>query len=236
MLILLALCMLVSCEEFSSPAKKWTVAHEGLFSAHLSPNAERLLISSYAHGASFWNTKKYQRLFNWNHAEGLFTPIFHSALSNNQEVAITADSRDFAAWNTQTGESIGFWSANDEILDIDINQNGEFAAISTKNHKVTIFNLKHGTIISQIVLPSVAEKIKLTASARYLITTGVNLPLQAWDVINKKTLYEINFEHRIEYININEPLNLMIVQPYRQNASIYQLDSGKHTSLPINSI
>jgi len=145
--------LLTSCKETHTPTKKWSVATEGVFSASLSTDAEKLLIGSYTHGASYWNTKKHQRMYNWNHAKGLFTPIFYSVLSKNQLIALTADNRDFAVWNTQNGESIGFWSASDDIIDIDIDEHGRLGAISTKNHKVTVFDLQHGKIISQFVLP-----------------------------------------------------------------------------------
>ncbi|MCJ8313778.1 MAG: WD40 repeat domain-containing protein [Saccharospirillaceae bacterium] len=226
-----AFCLLfLSCEETHKPIKQWSVANEGVFSAQLSQNAENLLIGSYTHGASFWNTKKYQRLYNWNHAEGLFTPIFFSVLSKNGKIALTADERDFAVWNTLSGESIGFWSASDEIINIDIDKNGDLAAISTKNHKVTIVELQHGGIISQIVLPTNADKIQLTDSARFLLTTGSDLKLSVWDVLKKEVLYDIKLNQRAEYLKISEEYDLIFVQPYRKDASIYKLSTGEYIS------
>ena len=222
--------LLTSCKETHTPTKKWSVATEGVFSASLSTDAEKLLIGSYTHGASYWNTKKHQRMYNWNHAKGLFTPIFYSVLSKNQLIALTADNRDFAVWNTQNGESIGFWSASDDIIDIDIDEHGRLGAISTKNHKVTVFDLQHGKIISQFVLPLNADKIQLTHSARYLLTSGEDLKISAWDVINKERLYQINLAQRAEYLSISEEFDLMFVQPYRKNASIYQLSTGEFVS------
>ncbi|BCE01923.1 WD40 repeat domain-containing protein [Marinicellulosiphila megalodicopiae] len=229
--VLLLICIaLMGCEEINKPIKQWSVATEGLYSAKLSQDAERLLITSYTHGASFWNTKKYQRLFNWNHAQGLFTPLFFSAISRDQKTAITADSQDFVVWDTLTGKSLGFWSAGDDILSIDMDAKGTLAAVSTENHKVTIFDLKLGTIISQIVLPAKAELIKMTDSARYVITAGSGQKVKAWDVISKQSKYEITFDKRIDYISINETADLMLVQAFRQDAAIHQLSTGKFIS------
>ena len=228
--------LLVSCEETNGPIKQWSVATEGIYSAKLSQDAEQLLIGSYIHGASFWNTKKYQRLYNWNHAEGLFTPIFFTAISNDQETALTADEHDFAVWNTSNGESIGFWSASDEILDIDMDKNGDLAAISTKNHKVTVFDLKQGAIISQITLPLNAEHIKLTDSARYLVTTSSDQSVSIWDVVTKKILYSITLNNTAQYLTLSESADLILVQPYRQNAEIYKLSTGEFvSSVPVKN-
>lgn len=225
--LLQLLIIISSCSPTTSPSKQWKIAHHGLYHASFSKDQQFMLVASYIHGASLWKNQEFERLFNWNHIDGLFTPLLHTQFSGDASIALTADNREFVVWDTNTGKSIAYWLAPADIIDIALDQHGNFALLGLKNNRALVFNIKTGGIIAQFSHTQQINTVGLSQQGRLAISGGFDNKLSIWQVDTQQLIHTIPLENYARIVDINDELGLLFVQPARSKGQIIDLKSGK---------
>ncbi|MBM6551031.1 WD40 repeat domain-containing protein [Marinomonas ostreistagni] len=172
---------LVACSA-EEPVSVTSMAVQGLYSAALSDNGSGSLIGSIQHGGSYWRNTPSQRLYNWNHASGEYTPLVSVDIDPSGDYAATGGERTMVLWSTVTGESVGFWNTPGDIKSVKLTRNGDFALVGMDDQTARYFDVKNGGVRHVLRMGSVIRSVDVTPDGRYALTGDDLYQVVLWDL------------------------------------------------------
>ena len=225
----LAFCaMCTGCTRPPAPAGEWEHSLSGLFAAAVSSNGGFAVVSSSTDGASFWDLRENKRLFDWRHNDSGDNPIASVAFAPDDSHVITADSRSFVIWNTQTGQALGYWG-----VDADIN-----AVALSNGAKHVLLGLSDGRAIhidqaSQRRLEVVAHQgervtsVALSADGAIAATGGDDRRVMVWRSRDGQQIHALQHVGRVGIVRLDRAQSRLFTADERDAARVWDLKSGQ---------
>ncbi|MCF7981381.1 MAG: PQQ-binding-like beta-propeller repeat protein [Pseudomonadales bacterium] len=197
-ILLLVLCLLIiGCDEARPPKKSWENAVQGLYTAALSNEGDFAIIGSINHGASLWDMRRGERLFNWNHTKNEYTGIVAAAISPDTNYAATATHRTIVLWELNSGKPIWFWTAPGNILSLALTPNGNFALLGLDNHTAVLFDIKNGGVKRIFHHNGKVRSVTLSQDAKLALTGSDDRSAKLWDLESGEKLHQWTHENQL---------------------------------------
>ncbi|MDA7747216.1 hypothetical protein N8878_07805 [Psychromonas sp.] len=229
--LLLSTVLLSACDLAPQPTQQFEHAVEGAFTTDISQNGDYSLTSSIHHGLSLWDNRKNKLLFNWHHRNSQSNDVFIVRLSANNSVALSASNDEFALWNTQTGESQGFYQVSDSpIRDIQISSNGQFVVYGQVDGKLVHINLNNGTRLEIQLHSEKINSIDMSSNGRYVLSGGNDHKAFLWDTVGAKVLQKFEFDNRVSIVRLEEKGRFAFIADTQKASQIWDLQTGKLVS------
>lgn len=226
-LFLTASLFLSACEQGQAPSKSIEVAVKGLYSGTLSDDGSLSIIGSIHHGGSLWRTTGNERIFNWNHKQGESSNIIASGFSPEGEFALTADHQTMVLWNATDGKALTFWTAPNEVLDLDLSNNGDFAFLGLGDNSAVLFDVKRGGIKRSFYHNNRVGAVALSNDGSLAVTGDDDGTARLWDVQTGKVLFEWLHEDQIVSVALSPLGDKAITVAKYDRAVIWNTQTGK---------
>ncbi len=220
-----------ACSLDEPTLSEWKLSESGLYASDISSNGKFAVISSFREGVSYWDLEKSQKLFDWSHGKNAKTAISHVKFSPDNSHVVTADLRAFVVWNTNSGEALGYWSVESDILDIAISNAATYVLLGLKDGRALHINLE-----TQRRLEVIAHReervttVELTPSGKYAITGGNDHRAVIWNAATGKEHQTFEMSSRIKLVEFNQKGTHAFVSTEKNQAFIFDKKSGKQIS------
>ncbi|WP_052830586.1 WD40 repeat domain-containing protein [Gynuella sunshinyii] len=224
----LLICLaLTACQIPDKPARQWQMALQGSYDASISADGSYLLIASIFHGASLWDTRQYARLYNWNHKQGNFTEVLTTAISPDQQFALTIEERDMVIWSTKSGKAQGYWSAPDDVLDAEITNGGKFVFLGMANFRASLFDAVHGGTIREFRHDGPIRSVSLSADGLTALTGSEDHTARVWDINTgqQRALWPHN--NTVRLVKLAPGGEFAFTASNREKANVWDVHTGK---------
>ena len=203
-IVLLSTFLLVSCLS-DKPAQKVELARHGVFDAALSQEGEAVVLGSLQHGGSYWTLgKRYERQFNWNHGQGVFSDLSVVAISRDRSYALTADERRFVVWNTRTGASVGFWQVDGKITSAALSDAGAYALVGLDNYEALYVDVKQGGFVHKMAHTAGISSVAISADGGLGVTATEAGLVQVWVLKSAKSIRQWTLKGRANLVSVNQ--------------------------------
>ncbi|OUR87743.1 hypothetical protein A9Q85_04140 [Cycloclasticus sp. 44_32_T64] len=178
---LLSIALLLSaCQYESVPEQTWEHDKAGLLAASFSKDGSLALVSITGGVAQLIKVVTNKVLHQWQHTDSN-DGIIASAISANNQFAITAESNSLALWEIKSGKIIGYWDFP-TITDISLSANGRRAVIGMASNKAYYFDLYHGRIIHTFKHDGIINTVALSNNGQYALTGGNDQYAKLWSL------------------------------------------------------
>lgn len=208
------------------PATEFQLAHQGLLSGDISGNRDFSLIGSVHHGGSYWDIKRNERLYAWNHKNGEFSSFRTVALSKDGKVAVTTEEKSIGVWNTETGESKAFWEALDRILSIDLSEDGELALIGMRDGTLDLFNLRTGQVLQRMKHEAEIRSVAISQDGSIGISGSDDFSAKSWDLKSGEVLHTLSLSNQIKTVGLSPDATLAFTSAQREGALLWDPENG----------
>jgi WD40 repeat protein len=226
--LLLSTLLLNACGRSPQPNQQFEHAIEGAFSADISQNGDYSFISSIHHGLSLWDNRKHQLIFNWYHHNDKENDVFIVRLSTNNSVALSASRYEFALWDIQTGNSLGFYKVSDSpITDIQLSSNGQYVVYGQVNGKLVHINLETGRRLEAPLHNEKINSIDMSSNGRYVLSGGNDHQAFLWDTQTVQVVQQFQFKQRISIVRLEGNGRFAFIADDQKAAQIWDLETGK---------
>lgn len=224
-LFLLTLIQLSACSD--GPSTTLAIAKQGLLSAALSSDGSSALIGSIHHGGSFWDIKKKERLFNWNHQSGKMSSLRAVAISKDGQRAVTCEEDSLVLWDTTTGKYKQFWQADDRILSIALNDKGDRALMGLRDGTVSYFDLDRGMAIHNFKHLAEVRNVGISKDGQIGISASDDNTVKVFDLKVGKEIQTKTLSNQIKTIAISDSGKLAFATAQREDSIIWDITTDK---------
>lgn len=220
--------LLSACGSGDRPDSWHPYTSQGAYSAALSADGHYAITGSIRHGGSLWDTRRHERLYDWNHQPGDYTSIVASAFSPEARFAATASSQDLVLWNLDNGQPVWFWSAPAEILALELAPAGDFALLGLGNHQAVYFDIKNGGLRQTLQHPARVRSVALSADARLALTRRPDdYRARLWDLNSGELLHTLEFANSLDTVALSPNGERAFSAATLDQAHIWDTATGK---------
>jgi WD40 repeat protein len=202
-------------------------AMQGIRDGNLDRRGSRAVIASINHGGSLWDAENNERLFNWNHKSGEYSDLALTAMSGPGSVAMTADTKSIVAWNTDSGKSLGFWSAPSRLHSLAIHPNGRVAALGREDNLASIFDLRAGRIVRSLAHEHTIRSVYFIPKSDYLLTGSEDMTANLWNWKSGEKIRSWKHVFPVDVVVSNHTGDVAFVAAYMDNGYLYDLNTGQ---------
>ena len=225
-LVLSASAFLFACSA-EGPSKTAEFAVQGLYSAALSSDGANSLVGSIQHGGSFWSNSPAERRFNWNHAQGDFTPLISVDIDPSGRYALTGSARTMVLWNTSTGQSEGFWNTPGDIRSTKLIRNGDYAIVGLDDQTARYFDVKNGGIKQTFRTGAIVRSVDVDDVGSFVITGDDKYQVIVWDTQNGEIKHQWELSNRISSVALSDDGRYAFAAAQLGNAKVWSTETGK---------
>jgi len=226
LIVLLLGLALAACDNAEKPTEHWETAVQGLYTAALSSDGTYGIVGSIQHGASLWDMKRKERLFNWNHAKGEHTLLTSAAFSPDGRYAATASDRTIVLWETATGAPVWFWTAPGDILSMALTPNGDYAALGLASHMAVLFDIKNGGVKRTFNHNEKVRSIALSADGTRLLTGSDDYTARLWNIETAEVLQTWNHDNNVITTALSDDGRYAFSAAQADQANVWDANSG----------
>lgn len=219
--------ILTACDQGKAPEETKEYAVKGFYGASLSDDGQFAAVGSIHHGGSLWQTSKGERLFNWNHKEGQNANIIATGFSPEGRFALTADHQTMVLWNTETGAADTFWAAPNEVLDLDLSSNGNYALLGLGDYTAVIFDVKRGGVQRTFYHQNRVSAVALSNDGRFALTGSDDSSAKLWDIKTGKQLQQFDHEDQVVTVALTSKGDKALTIAKYDKAAIWDTATGK---------
>lgn len=202
-------------------------ADQGLYHASFSKHGDTLLIASINHGASLWNTKQNERIYNWNHDKGQFTGMVAAALSGDGQYALTADQRRLVFWEKRSGQSLAYWQTAADILSVSLSENGDFALVGLRDFTAIFINIRQGDIVGKLPHSGKVVSVDLSANGLTALTGSDDGFARLWDMTTLKEKQKWQHDTTVIAVTLSDDAQLALSAVHYGQLKLWDTNSGE---------
>ncbi len=223
--LLISFILLVSlsaCDISSKADRTYFIAKEGILAASLS--SKYALISSSTGAAKLWQLKPKTLLHSWQHTDD--NPgIIHTAISGNEEYAMTAEHHSIAWWRISDGVLLNVWSLQD-IRSLSLSTDGKFALIGL-NDKAIYFSLMHGLTQYAFAHEAPVSATAISQSGKYAITGSEDRTAKLWELSTGNLVHTWNLKNTLEVVALSHNDQYALTNAALGQTKLWHTKSGK---------
>lgn len=226
-IILSLLLVLTACDSAKPPENSYPLSSRGSYSAALAMDGRAGIIGSFDFGGHFWDLQRRERLYDWNHAQGLFSDLVASAFSPEGDFAVTATTTDLVLWQTVDGQPVWFWSSPGEILDMALSRNGDYALLGLANHTAVYFDVKNGGIRHVLRHPARVRSVALSQDGRFALTGSDDYIARFWDLPNETLISEMPLDNIVNRVALSPDGQIAFSAATLSSARLWSTSTGE---------
>jgi len=229
-LLLFIAILLGACQPSgNNPSARWQHAVEGAYAADISNDAKLSIVSSIHHGLSLWDIESNALKFNWYQQQDSADNLVLAAdISDNNSHALTASRENFALWNTETGESEGYWKVRDSnIRDIAVSNNGDYILVGKGNGVVVHVTLATGRRLEFLGHQEKINSVDMLPNGRVAISGASDFIAYVWDTKSGQVIYKFNHPSRVTKVALDPKGRYAFTADSKKAAHIWDLKTGK---------
>lgn len=226
--LLSALLLLGGCIS-GDPPTRWTeLATQGSYAANFDPSGQLACIGSFTHGGSLWElSSNPARKFSWNHQQGEYSLLAGCAISGDGRFAVTAEQQQFVRWDTQSGQSTGFWSTPAEITDIRLSTEGSTALIGLADHTALYFDLVNGGARQILRHQARVRSVAISQDGLYAVTGTDDYKTTVWDLNSGEKLQQLSLGNVVDTVAISNDGQWVFSSGSLDQAVIWNRQTGE---------
>ena len=231
------LAILLLCTGCSghAPDESFEIATKGIYGAAIDRSGKFAAIGSIHHGGSLWEIDANKRLANWNHKKEGFTQIVATDFSPEGDYAITASPQTLVLWETNTGNSLTFWTTPGQILDVALGPNGNHALLGLTDHTAVIFDVKRGGVRQTFYHKNRVRSVSLSADGKLALTGSEDGTVKLWDAQTGKELQMVQHNNDVQLVEISANGRLAFSVSKYDKAILWDTSTGNLIGeIPIN--
>ncbi|MGR0278205.1 WD40 repeat domain-containing protein [Marinomonas dokdonensis] len=225
-LVTLSATVLWSCSA-EAPSRTAEYAVQGLYSAVLSDDGRSSVVASIQHGGSYWDNPRGERLYNWNHQQGEYTPLISVDIDPSGSFALTGGARTLVLWNTSNGQSAGFWNTPGDVRSLKLTQNGDLALVGLDDQTARFFDVKNGGIKQTLRTGAVVRAVDVSPDSRLGLTGDDNYKVILWDMQTGEKKHEWTLNNRIASVALSADGQYAFGAAQLGNAKIWSTVTGR---------
>ena len=234
--ILPCLTFILSCSQSDTPLNQYEHAVEGAFAAEISQNGDYSIISSIHHGLSLWDNRKNKLLYQWQHRNSESNDVYIVRISADNSFALSASRSEFAIWDINSGQSIGFYQVNDSpIRDIRISANGRYVLYGQVNGKVVHIDFQTGRRLEMPIHSEKVNSVDLSANGLYALSGGNDHRAFLWNTETAQIIQQFNFKNRVSMVKLEDQGRYAFVADNQKSSQIWNIETGELQSTLIYS-
>lgn len=225
--------LLTSCQPSKkAPIERWQHAVDGAYAADIADNAKISAVSSIHHGISLWDLEKNALLFSWSQQqESSDNLVLAIDIASNNSHVLTASRHNFSLWNTQTGQSEGYWQmSQSSIRDIAISNNGKHVLIGRSDGKVDHITLSSARRIEFLGHQEKINAVDMLPNGRVALTGSNDFVAYAWDTQTGQVIYRFNHPSRVTMVALDPKGRYAFTADSKKSANIWDLKTGDRIS------
>ncbi len=227
LLVLAASVLLSGCGSADSPSDRYEYAVQGIYSGALSNDSRYALVGSIQHGASLWDLRQHERLYNWNHAEADLTNLVATAFSPQSDYAITVAQQDLVLWQLSDGKPVWFWSAPSGILDADLAVGGEWALLGLNNNTALYFDIQNGGLKHTLRHQGRVRSVAISRDGRWALTGSDDNLARLWDLESGEQLLSVEHGNGVNTVALSPNGQFAFSAGQLDKALIWRTGSGE---------
>lgn len=225
-LVWIALAMGSGCDSSEAPSASWDLAAQGLYTATVSDGGNLVLVGSLNHGGSLWRTIDQERLFDWNHRAGEFSDLVAVAFSPDGQRAITTDPRTLVLWDTQTGESLGFWATPGAVHSVALGSDGRTVLMGLKDHSALVFDAVSGAYRQTLLHEGEVISVDVSRDGRIAITGSADETARLWDLASGAELHRLALGNPARLVRISDSGQLAFTAAQGRSVQVWNATTG----------
>lgn len=228
-LVLIGALVLAGCSA-EEPVSTNSMAVQGLYSAALSDDGSNALVGSIQHGGSYWANNPPQRVYNWNHASGEYSPLVSVDIDPSGDYAATGGARTMVLWSTVTGESVGFWNTPGDVKSLKLTRNGDFALVGMDDQTARYFDIKNGGILHTLRTGAVVRSVDVTPDGRYALTGDDLYQVILWDLRTGEARHRWQLDNNIATVALANDGSYAFAAAQLGDAKVWSTLTGAEVS------
>ena len=207
------------------------LASQGLYTAALAKQGEMALIGSLNHGASLWRVRDHERLFNWAHQSGEFTELVACAFSDDGTRAVTTDPRTLVVWDTNGGESLGYWATPGAVLDVALLPNGHEVLLGLEDHSALVFDASEGAHRHTLLHEGQVNSVAVSGDGRFALTGAEDDTARLWSLDSGELLATLPQPNPVRQVAISATGDWLFTASDNQAVQVWRGDGQPHKRL-----
>lgn len=229
-LLIFTSLLAVACSDPEQiPANAQEHAAQGSYAAALNNAGNIAIVSSINHGIAVWDLNNNALMYQWSHQQTQSENIVLAIdISDDDKFAVTADRENFAVWNLETGENVGYWQIQESsIRDIAISNLGRYVLYGRGDGKVIHIDLETGRRIEFLGHTEKINAVDLSANGYYALTGGNDYTAYLWDTRSAQVVHRFTHPSRVTQVAFERLGRKAFTADSKKQASIWSIQTGE---------
>ena len=229
---LLVAASLTACGSQSElPSNATEHAVQGAYDASLSDDGSLSLVSSVSHGLALWDLNKNGLKYQWSHQQVEDNLVLSTDISFDNSAAVSADKENFALWDINSGENIGFWKIKDSsIRDISVSNQGRHVLYGKSNGVVVHIDMQTGRRIEFLGHQEKINAVDMSPNGYYALTGSNDYAAFLWDTRTAQVIHRFNHPSRVTQVTLDPKGRYAFTADSQKQARIWDLQTGQMIS------
>jgi WD40 repeat protein len=224
---------------FNTKSSKRYDFTEHALNIDISNNAEYVLISNslgYVDLVDFSSFSN-NNIGQWAHEKGPGAGVIASDFSNDNKFVVTASQKTIARYSIVEEKVVNYWSL-DNISDIKMSANGEFAFVASAEKKddqygkylhfrVVYFHLPYGKIKYAFYHDDKISTIDLSIDGRYGVTGSDDTKARLWDLETGELKYTWPHNSKVSKVKFSDNGRYVMTNNASGEIKIWKTETGK---------
>jgi len=229
---LLAMTLFACQPSGKQPINRWQHSIEGAYAANISNDGKFSVVSSIHHGINYWDIDNNALKFNWSQQQDTADNlVLATDISDNNSHVLTASRTNFSLWNTNSGESEGYWQINESnIRDIALANDGRFILIGQGDGKVVHITPKSGRRLEFLGHQEKINSVDMLPNGRIALSGSNDFVAYVWDTQSGQVIYRFNHPSRVTMVALDPKGRYAFTADSKKSANIWDLSTGELVS------
>ncbi|MFT5542880.1 MAG: WD40 repeat protein [Glaciecola sp.] len=228
--VLVLFCTGCSIPETKSKARS-PISDSGVYAADISSSGDFAVISRVNSDISVWSLKENKTLFSWRHQEDGRNIVTSIHISADESFVVTADNENFALWNKQTGDPVGFWRVDEStIRDIVVSNQGRGILVGKANGNVMYFEPETGRSLVFLGHEEKVNTVDISPNGKYALTGSNDYKAYLWSTDTGQIIHVFNHANRVTKVVIDDEARFLFTSDSQDDSQIWDAQTGKAIS------
>lgn len=224
------LLILSGCSPAPETVHRKLHAEQGTYVADISNNGKFSVVSTNSNGILLWPRYANNAKYNWRHDDQT-SQIVAVDISDDGSMVATATRYEFALWNTDSGENLGFWKiANGGIQDIAVSNNASTIVLAKRNGTQIAFNPQTGRRLEFYGHSERINAINISANGFYVLSGSNDKTAILWDTRSGQIVHQWEHKNRVTQVALHSQGDYAFTAGSTDNARIWKLPEGTEVS------
>lgn len=225
--LICSLFLLVACQQAQKPVKSWEYAVRGMYGGAIDKAGSKAVVGSILHGGSLWSMSDGERLYNWNHKAETQTEVIAAAFSPEGQFALTADDQTMVLWRSDIGSALTFWTAPNEVLDVALAPNAQWALLGLADNSAVIFDVKRGGVKRTFYHDGRVNAVALSEDGRLALTGGADGLAKLWDTETGQLRHRFQHDDEVVSVAISADGSKIFTGAKYDKAAVWNANTGE---------